>query len=110
MGGFNCQLHFSIWFTIKQYTEKPQRRTDCATGIPFGHHASKAHWLAMICVLSPQKHNLSKQSVILSEHSESKDLLMLVTASGQITGKILRLRASRSAQDDTVFFVSQRTI
>ena len=55
MGGFNCQLIFVIWFTIKQYTEKPQRRTDCATGIPFGHHASKAHWLAMICVLSPQK-------------------------------------------------------
>ena len=62
MGGFNCQLHFSIWFTIKQYTEKPQRRTDCATGIPFGHHASKAHWLAMICVLSPQKKNLANKA------------------------------------------------
>ena len=55
MVGFDCQLLFVIWFTIKQYTEKPKRRTDCATGIPFGHHASKAHWLAMICVLSPQK-------------------------------------------------------
>ena len=59
MAGFNCQLYFGIWFTIKQNTEKPQRRTDCATGIPFGHHASKAHWLAMICVLSPQKKNLT---------------------------------------------------
>ena len=59
MAGFNCQLLFVIWFTIKQYTEKPQRRTDCATGIPFGHHASKAHWLAMICVLSPQKKNIA---------------------------------------------------
>ena len=67
MAGFNCQPHFVIWFTIKQNTEKPQRRTDCATGIPFGHHASKAHWLAMICVLSPQKGNLPEQSVILSE-------------------------------------------
>ena len=65
MAGFNCQLLFTIWFTIKQYTEKPQRRTDCATGIPFGHHASKAHWLAMICVLSPQKGNLSHQSLPL---------------------------------------------
>ena len=64
MGGFNCQLLFVIWFTIKQYTEKPQRRTDCATGIPFGHHASKAHWLAMICVLSPQKGNLIDLDVI----------------------------------------------
>ena len=59
MGDFNCQLLFAIWFTIKRYTEKPQRRTDCATGIPFGHHASKAHWLAMICVLSPQKKNIA---------------------------------------------------
>ena len=64
MVGFNCQLIFAIWFTIKQYTEKPQRRTDCATGIPFGHHASKAHWLAMICVLSPQKKNIVDLGVI----------------------------------------------
>ena len=91
MAGFDCQLILTIWFTIKQYTEKPQRRTDCATGIPFGHHASKAHWLAMICVLSPQKHNLSKQSVILSEHSESKDLRTYVPAYGQIGAKIPRL-------------------
>ena len=59
MGGFDCQLLFAIRFTIKQYTEKPQRRTDCTTGIPFGRHASKAHWLAMICVLSPQKKNIA---------------------------------------------------
>lgn len=49
MAGFNCQLLFVIWFTIKQYTEKPQRRTGCATGIPFGHHASVRYFFAMTC-------------------------------------------------------------
>ena len=44
-----------------------------------------------------------KRVVILSERSESKDLRTTVTALQKSSAKILRLRALRSAQDDSFF-------
>ena len=42
----------------------------------------------------------TQNAVILSEHSESKDLRIINSAKQGVSAKILRLRAAPSAQDD----------